>query len=41
MRIRKTIFDDGFQAYLTDGATLVGAPGIPMLMDLDNVHLNP
>lgn len=39
MRIRKTIFDDGFQAYLTDGATLVGAPGIPMLMDLDNVQI--
>ena len=39
MRIRKTIFDDGFQAYLTEGATLVGAPGIPMLMDLDNVQI--
>lgn len=39
MRIRKTIFDDGFQAYLTNGATLVGAPGIPMLMNLDNVQI--
>ena len=35
MRRRKSIFDDGFQAYLTEGATLVGDPGIPMLMDLD------
>lgn len=39
MRRRKTIFDDGFQAYLTEGATFVGAPGIPMLMDLDNVQI--
>ena len=33
--MRKTIFDDGFQAYLTEGATIVGAAGIPMLMDLE------
>ena len=39
MRKRKTILDDGFQAYLTEGAMLVGAPGIPMLMDLDNVQI--
>jgi hypothetical protein len=39
MRIRKTIFDDGFQAYLTEGATMVGAPGIPMLMDLNNAQV--
>ena len=39
MRIRKTIFDDGFQAYLTEGATIVGDPGIPMLMKLDNVQV--
>ena len=39
MRIRKTIFDDGFQAYLTEGATIVGDPGIPMLMMLDNVQV--
>lgn len=39
MRKRKTIFDDGFQEYLTEGATLVGEPGIPMLMDLDNVQV--
>lgn len=39
MKIRKTIFDDGFQAYLTEGATIVGEPGIPMLMKLDNVQI--
>ncbi len=37
MRKRRTIFDDGFQEYLTVDATIVGTPGIPMLMDLDNV----
>jgi hypothetical protein len=37
--MRKTKFDDGFQAYLTEGATLVGTPGIPMLMNLDNVQI--
>ncbi len=39
MRKRKTIFDDGFQSYLTEDAVLVGEPGIPMLMDLDNVQV--
>ncbi|MCR5175697.1 MAG: DUF4417 domain-containing protein [Anaerovibrio sp.] len=39
MRIRKTIFDDGFQAYLTEGAAFVGEAEIPMLMDLDNVQV--
>ncbi len=39
MRIRKTIFDDGFQEHLTEGATLIGAPGIPMLMDLKNAQV--
>lgn len=39
MRQRKTIFDDGFQAYLTDGATFVGECGIPMLMDLQNTQI--
>ncbi len=39
MRRRKTIFDDGFQAYLTEGATFTGAPGIPMLMDLNNTQV--
>lgn len=37
--MRKTIFDDGFQAYLTEGARFVGAPGIPMLMDLGNTQV--
>lgn len=37
--MRKTIFDDGFQAYLTEGAELVGDAGIPMLMHLDNVQI--
>lgn len=39
MRRRKTVFDDGFQEYLTEGATIVGTPGIPMLMDLNNVQI--
>ena len=39
MRTRKTVFDDGFQAYLTEGANLVGEPGIPMLMDLKNIQI--
>ena len=39
MRKRKSIFDDGFQEYLTVGATIVGAPGIPMLMDLHNAQI--
>ncbi len=39
MKKRKTIFDDGFQAYLTEGATFVGSCGIPMLMKIDNVDI--
>lgn len=35
----KTILDDGFQSYLTSDAFLVGAPGIPMLMDLQNTQI--
>ncbi len=38
-RMKKTILDDGFQQYLTEGATFVGSAGIPMLMNLDNVQL--
>ncbi len=34
-----SFFDDGFQAYLTEGATFVGEPGIPMLMNLNNVQV--
>lgn len=37
--MRKTILDDGFQAHLTDGAMLVGAPGIPMIMDMRNTQI--
>jgi len=39
MKTRKTVFDDGFQAYLTEGAVLVGDCGIPMLMDLKNTQI--
>ncbi|MCD8327467.1 MAG: DUF4417 domain-containing protein [Ruminococcus sp.] len=39
MRIRKTIFDDGFQAYLTEGASYIGDAGIPVLMDLNNTQI--
>ena len=39
MHKRRTIFDDGFQSYLTDGATLVGEPGIPMLMNLGDLQV--
>ncbi len=38
-RVSKTILDDGFQSHLTTGAFLVGAPGIPMLMDLQNTQI--
>lgn len=34
--MKKTILDDGFQSYLTEGAALVGAPGIPMLVNMHN-----
>lgn len=37
--MKKTIFDDGFQAYLTEGASFVEPYGIPMLMDLPNVDI--
>lgn len=37
--MRKTILDDGFQAYLTEDATFVGTPGIPMMMRLNNVQI--
>ncbi|MCI7685432.1 MAG: DUF4417 domain-containing protein [Clostridiales bacterium] len=35
----KNKYDDGFQAYLTEDAVLVGEPGIPMLMDLGNTEV--
>lgn len=34
--MKKTILDDGFQSYLTEGAALVGAPEIPMLVNMHN-----
>lgn len=37
--MRKTLLDDGFQSYLTEGAQLVGAPGIPMLLNLKNTQI--
>lgn len=37
--MRKTILDDGSYPYLTQGAKLIGAPGIPMLMDIDNTQV--
>lgn len=37
--MKKSILDDGFQAYLTEGASFVGAPGIPMLMNLNNAQI--
>ncbi len=39
MRKRKSVFDDGFQDYLTKNATFVGKPGIPMLMNLNNTQI--
>jgi len=39
MAKRRSIFDDGFQEYLTKDAILVGKPGIPMLMDLNNTQI--
>lgn len=37
--MKKTILDDGFQAYLTKDAVLDGDPGIPMLLDLKNTEI--
>lgn len=37
--MKKTILDDGFQAYLTENAELVGEPGIPSLLDLKNTQV--
>lgn len=39
MKKKSHILDDGFQAYLTEGATFVGDPGIPMLMNLENTQI--
>lgn len=37
--MRKTILDDGFHNYLVEGASFVGAPGIPSLMNLNNIQI--
>ena len=37
--MKKTILDDGSYPYLTEGAELVGAPGIPALLNIDNVQV--
>ena len=37
--MKKTILDDGFQSYLTEGAVLTGDAGIPMLMNLQNAQV--
>ena len=37
--MHKTILDDGFHAYLTEGAEFVGDAGIPMLLDLKNTQI--
>lgn len=37
--MHKIILDDGSYPYLTEGAELVGAPGIPALLDLKNTQI--
>lgn len=37
--MRKTLLDDGSYPYLTEGAELVGEPGIPALLDLKNTQI--
>ncbi len=37
--MRKTILDDGFNNYLVNGASFVGSPGIPSLMNLNNIQI--
>lgn len=37
MKISK--YDDEFQSYLVEGASVVGKPGIPMLLDLKNTQI--
>ena len=39
LQMRKTKLDDGFHSYLTEGAALVGDPGIPMLVDMHNTDI--
>ena len=37
--MKKTKYDDGFHSYLVEGASVVGKPGIPMLLDLKNTQI--
>ena len=37
--MKKTILDDGFHSYLTEGASFITPPGIPALMDLKNAQI--
>ncbi len=37
--MKKTKYDDGFHSYLVEGASIVGKPGIPMLLDLKNAQV--
>lgn len=37
--MRKTILGDGFHSYLVEGASFVGAAGIPALMNLSNTQI--
>lgn len=37
--MKKTILDDGSYPYLTEGAELVGSPGIPSLLNLQNTQI--
>ena len=37
--MRKILLDDGSYPYLTEGAELLGAPGIPALLDLKNTQV--
>ncbi len=39
MKQRKTIFDDGFQDYLVDGAEFEGGDGIPKLLGVNNAEV--
>ena len=38
-KYRRTKIDDDFYPHLTEGAKLVGEPGIPALLALDNVEV--
>lgn len=37
--MKKTLLDDGSYPYLTEGAELIGKPGIPALLNIDNVQV--